>query len=333
MKAWTDCLATQSHAPLQESNALCALDDHGLLYVGGDDATEFLQNQLSNDITRIGTGRSQLSAFSNAKGRMIGLFRVIPIEGGYLLLMPRSMIASVQEKLQRFVLLSKVILADISNDFALISVTLDVQDAVPGPDWPQDIDAVHQTDTLISVRLPAAEGRRRWLLLSTDAAEAIALWRRLANEFAVNGPEHWRLQNIDAGIPTLYPETSEAFVLQMANLQLIDGVSFKKGCYPGQEVVARMQYLGKLKRRMYRAEIDSVRAPAPGDELTARDAESSDGSGKVVDAVSLPNGGSRMLFIARIDRAESGDLKLVEQPATEIRLLPLPYAFEDSAEA
>lgn len=330
MKAWTDCLSTQTPAPLQESNAICSLDSHGLLYVGGDDATEFLQNQLSNDIRQIDQSRSQLSAFSNAKGRMIGLFRVIAIEGGYLLLMPRSLLVTVQEKLQRFVLMSRVILADISNDFARISVTIDAGQPAPDDSWPSDIDAVHQTDSLISVRLPAAEGRQRWLLLSTDAAEAIALWSRLSADLAVNGPEHWRLQNIDAGIPSLYPETSEAFVLQMANLQYINGVSFKKGCYPGQEVVARMQYLGKLKRRMYRAEIDSDQAPAPGDELAAKDAEGSDGSGKVVDAVSLGNGSSRMLFVARIDRAESDDLKLVEQPGANIRLLPLPYSFESA---
>jgi len=329
MKAWTDCLSTQTLAPLQDSNALCALDSHGLLYVGGDDAEAFLQNQLSNDIRRIDQGRSQLSAFSNAKGRMIGLFRVIAIEGGYLLLMPREMLPLVQEKLQRFVLMSKVILADISNDFARISLTVDAGTPPPDPDWPTEVDRVWQSDTLISVCLPAASGRQRWLLLSTEAAEAIALWRRLSERYRINGAEHWRLQNIDAGIPTLYPATSEAFVLQMANLQLIDGVSFKKGCYPGQEVVARMQYLGKLKRRMYRAVIDSPQAPPPGAELAAKDADAADGSGKVVDAVTTVDGSSRLLFIARIDLAGSDNLKLVEQPDARIELLPLPYAFED----
>ena len=330
MKAWNEFLSTRKIEPLQASNALCSLDEHGLLYVGGDDATEFLQNQLSNDIRQIDATRSQLSAFSNAKGRMIGLFRVIAIEGGYLLLMPKRMLPIVQEKLQRYVLLSKVILADISNDFSRMSITLDADRPPPDNDWPLDVEAVNQTDSLISLRLPAAEGRSRWLLLSTDAGEAIELWTRLSEQVSVNGPEHWRLQNIDAGIPTLYPETSEAFVVQMANLQLINGVSFKKGCYPGQEVVARMQYLGKLKRRMYRAEIDSDRAPRPGDELTAIDADANDGSGKVIDGVALGDGSSRLLFIARIDLAESGRLKLAEQPGAKLKLLPLPYAFEDA---
>jgi folate-binding protein YgfZ len=328
MKAWTECLSTQTPAPLRDSNALCALDSHGLLYVGGDDAEEFLQNQLSNDIRQIDQGRSQLSAFSNAKGRMIVLFRVIAIEGGYLLLMPKQMLPLVQEKLQRFVLMSRVILADISNDFACISLTVDEDATPPEPNWPTGVNRVWQSDTLISIRLPAATGRQRWLLLSTDAAEAIALWRRLSDEYSINSAAHWRLQNIDAGIPTLYPATSEAFVLQMANLQLIDGVSFRKGCYPGQEVVARMQYLGKLKRRMYRARIDSAQAPEPGAGLAAKEADGADGSGKVVDAVSTAEGDSRLLFIARIDLAESGNLKLVEQPDVRLELLPLPYPFE-----
>jgi len=259
---------------------------------------------------------------------MIGLFRIIAIDGGYLLLMPRALLPIVQEKLQNYVLLSKVILADISNDFARMSITLDADQPAPDSDWPLDLEAVHQTDSLISLRLPADPGRSRWLLLSTDAGEAIELWTRLSEQVTINGPEHWRLQNIDAGIPTLYPETSEAFVVQMANLQLINGVSFKKGCYPGQEVVARMQYLGKLKRRMYRAEIDSDRAPRPGEELMAIDAEAKDGSGKVVDGVAVGGGKSRLLFIARIDLAESGRLKLADQPEATLKLLPLPYAFE-----
>ena len=331
MKAWDEFLSTQRIEPLQASNALCNLDEQGLLYVGGDDATEFLQHQLSNDIRQIDATRSQLSAFSNAKGRMIGLFRVIAIEGGYLLLMPKRLLPIVQEKLQHFVLLSKVILADISNDFARMSITLDADQPPPDDAWPLEVEAVYQTDSLISLRLPAATGRSRWLLLSTDAGEAIEMWTRLSQQAVVNGTEHWRLQNIDAGIPTLYPETSEAFVLQMANLQLINGVSFKKGCYPGQEVVARMQYLGKLKRRMYRAEIDSDRAPRPGDELMANAADSKDGSGKVVDGVAIGDGSSRLLFIARIDQAESGGLKLADQPGAKLKLLPLPYAFEDKS--
>ncbi len=331
MKAWNEFLSTQTTEALQESNALCSLDEHGLLYVGGDDAEDFLQNQLSNDIRQIDATRSQLSAFSNAKGRMIGLFRVIAIDGGYLLLMPKRLLTLVQEKLQNYVLLSKVILADISKDFARMSLTLDADRSPPDGDWPQDVDGVYQTDSLISLRLPAAAGRSRWLLLSTHAGEAIALWTRLSEQVAINGPEHWRLQNIDAGIPTLYPETSEAFVLQMANLQYVNGVSFKKGCYPGQEVVARMQYLGKLKRRMYRAEIDSNQAPRPGGELMASDADGKDGSGKVVDGVAVGDGGSRLLFVARIDLAESGHLKLAEQPDAKLNLLPLPYGFENES--
>jgi hypothetical protein len=117
-----------------------------------------------------------------------------------------------------------------------------------------------------------------------------------------------------------------AFVLQMTNLQQLEGVNFKKGCYPGQEVVARMQYLGKLKRRMYRARLSSRQCPKPGQDLRARDASESDSSGKVVDAVATGDGTCELLFVGRIDQAEADNLVLSSEPGASLELIDLPYA-------
>ena len=329
MQAWSDFLSGLDIQPLQDSNAICALTETGLLYVGGDDAAEFLQNQLSNDIKLTSPSLSQLSSFSSAKGRMQGIFRVIQIEGGYLLVMPHSILAGVQQQLHKFILRSKVILADITDDFSLFSITSDLDRDLQHPALPAEINQVHQSDSLISIRLPAADGRRRYLVIDNDQSESIGLWQHFSKHLTVNDAQHWRLQEIDAGIPTVYPDTVGAFVLQMSNLQLLDGVSFKKGCYPGQEVVARMQYLGKLKRRMYLAQIDSDICPAPGDELQTRDSDKPDGSGKVVDAVQVGPQSCRLLFIAQIEKTESDKLLLANQPATDIKLLPLPYPYAD----
>ena len=328
MKAWTEFLAQQKPQALAENNAICALEQTALLYVGGDDASEFLQNQLSNDITKIDETRSQLSSMSNAKGRMLGIFQIIQIDGGYILIMPRDLIADIAQALQKFILMSKVVLADITDSFARIGVTSDLAEIIKSDDFPDEVNQVFQSDSLISLQLPAAAGRQRYLLLSNDENEAIALWRQLAQKLVINDENHWRLQQIDAGVPTLYRATSGAFVLQMANLQQLDGVSFKKGCYPGQEVVARMQYLGKPKRRMYRAQLQSSQCPQPGDELCTRGAAAPDSSGKVVDAVMREDGYCSLLFIAQIAKAEAGELVLCEQPEHELALLPLPYSFD-----
>ena len=132
MQNWSEFLSTQQTRPFTDNNTLCALDETGLLYVGGDDASDFLQNQLSNDIRNIDHNSAQLSSFSNAKGRMLGIFRVIQIDGGYLLVLPKSIFASTQEQLQKFIIRSQVVLADISDSFACFAL------ATSQPEWCSD---------------------------------------------------------------------------------------------------------------------------------------------------------------------------------------------------
>lgn len=329
MKAWFDFIANQNDiAVLKRSQAICDLSDFSLLYVGGPDATEFLQNQLSNDIKMTSPELSQFSSLSTAKGRMIATFRVISIDGGYILVLPGTILAIVQQKLQTAVLRSQVVIADISDSFSRFSITLDVETEVPLEQPPKAVNQVYQSESLIVVRVSAAQSRQRFLLMSNNADESIQLWEQLSPSLAINGSEHWRLQDIEAGIPNIYPQTSEAFVLQMANLQLINGVSFKKGCYPGQEVVARMQYLGKLKRRMYLASLCGTTCPLPGDELRSHASDKADGSGKVVDAIQLNDSQVIFLFIAQIEKADNNDLILDKQPQVEISQIPLPYSMD-----
>jgi folate-binding protein YgfZ len=123
----------------------------------------------------------------------------------------------------------------------------------------------------------------------------------------------------------VYDATAEAFVPQMANMQLVDGVSFTKGCYTGQEVVARMQYLGKLKRRMYRARVVTDQAPQPGQELFSPGSASGQGAGRVVDARPTPAGGFELLVVAEIASAEGASLRLGDEQGPALQLLDMPY--------
>lgn len=309
-------------------NFICSADEIGLILVSGADAADFLQNQLSNDITLIDESSLQISSYSTPKGRMLGIFRVVQVSNGYILITPRAMVMPLLQQLYKYILRAQVTLADASDYFARIAISTDNPEALGHAPLPATTHAVLQSDSVISLRLEPLAAQQRFLFLCLAADEAIDLWQQFAAQLKVAGYGAWHLSEIKAGIPSIYPQTAEEFVLQMANLGALNGVSFKKGCYPGQEIVARMQYLGKLKRRMYLAELETERLPQPGDDLVATGNTKVDGSGKVVDAEFDPDGRCHCLYVAQIAKADAGGLNLLNQPTTKIRNVELPYSVE-----
>ncbi|MDH3632051.1 MAG: folate-binding protein [Gammaproteobacteria bacterium] len=328
MKPWQEFKSKQS-TTLAGADFICAADELGLILVSGEDAAEFLQNQLSNDINLIDESRFQLSSYSTPKGRMLGIFRVIQISNGYLLLTTRSMVLPLLEQLFKFIVQSRVALADASDYFAMIAIQTDRPDLNGLPLMPAEPGTVVQNDSLIMLQLEPLGSQRRFVVMFLSADQAIAAWNDLAEQLQVAGFSSWHLSEIKAGIPVIYPQTSEEFVLQMANLGALGGVSFNKGCYPGQEIVARMQYLGKLKRRMFLARIETDCLPLPGDELVTQGKTVVDGSGKVVDAGFDQDGICNCLYIAQIAKAEAGSLELLKQPESRIENIDLPYTLEN----
>ena len=327
MKQWQEFSAKQSDIRVSE-NFICAADELGLILVNGTDARDFLQNQLSNDVGFIDESRSQISSYSTPKGRMLGIFRVIQISNGYLLLTTRSMVLPLLEKLYKYIVHAQVTLADASDYFARIALQTDRAEVIEHPLLPAKPGAVLQNDSVISLQLEPLGSQQRYLIMCLSADEAIELWNRFAAQLQVAGFASWRLADIKAGMPAIYPQTSEQFVLQMANLGALDGVSFQKGCYPGQEIVARMQYLGKLKRRMFLARLDTDNLPLPGDEMVTRGKTDIDGSGKVVDAEFDQDGVCHCLYIAQISKADAGSLQLLNHPQCRIQNLDLPYSLD-----
>ena len=329
MKQWQDFAAKQSDRQATE-NFICAADELGLILVNGVDATDFLQNQLSNDINFIDESSYQLSSYSTPKGRLVGIFRIVHVSNGYLLVTARSMVTPLLERLYKYIVQAQVTVADASDYFACIALQTDNTAVIEHPLMPPNAGSVLQNDSVISVQLEPLAGQRRFLLMCLAADEAIALWNEFAGRLQVAGFCALRLSEIQAGIPVIYPETSEDFVLQMANLGVLNAVSFKKGCYPGQEIVARMQYLGKLKRRMFLARLDTEQLPQPGDALVAAGKTEVDGSGIVVDAQFDQHGVCHCLYIAQIARAETGKLRLLSQPDVCPQNLDLPYPINAS---
>ena len=293
-----------------EGHTLCDLSHYGLIRAFGEEAENFLQNQFCNDVRNISDTQSQLNAYCNPKGRVLAFFRLFQINNQYYLRLPREMLTDTKNRLQMFVMMSKLTLEDASEELVRIGFSgpdaeqrlSKVIDAVP-----DGVDTVTQTNDVTVIRVSDSPPRFE---IYGSVENIKTIWEKLAADTKPVGSSSWNLLDIKDAIPEVTPETKEAFVPQMINLEGIKALSFKKGCYPGQEIVARMHYLGKLKRHMFLAHTDSDAVPAPGDSLYAQGSESGQGAGKVVRAEANPNGGADLLAVIEIASKEKGSLHL-----------------------
>ncbi len=324
MNQWRELVAAAAGERCDDE-FIAVADDIGLILVTGEDATNFLHNLLSNDVRPLDEQHHQISSYSTPKGRMLGILRVVRISNGYLLTTPRDTVLPLLESLSRYVLRSQVNLADATDYFARFVLVTSRNEVLAHDLLPAAPGETLQDDKIVALQLEPLGDQRRFLVLALDPQVAIDLWQAWQGSLRIADYASWRLSEIRAGIPSIQPATSDEFVLQMANLNALDGVSFKKGCFPGQEIVARMQYLGKLKRRMFLARVETTELPRAGDELVTRGKQQADGSGKIVDAEFDSKGQCHCLYIARIDRAEAGDLVLLQQPEAAIVNNDLPY--------
>ncbi len=302
-------------------DVLCTLTSDTVLHVGGDDAEAFLQGQFSNDIAALESPGSQLSTWSTPKGRVISLFRVVRVADGYLIKIPSELVEPVLKRLRMYVLMAKVVI-EPRDDLIVIGIGGDgAMKALAdhGMTLPQNTD---DTVALSSGWISRVRGETPRFELIGDLEQVASVWKQALDTSGMAGEEAWRLQNIDAGVPSVTAATSEEFVLQMMNLQLIDGVSFKKGCFPGQEIVARMHYLGKLKRSMFRMQYEGENVPSAGDDIFKAGGGSA--AGKIVDAVRASGSTSRLLAVVAIN-ATAETLFLDKEAQQPLQLLELPY--------
>lgn len=313
-------------------DVFCELSHFGLIAVSGKDALNFLQGQFGNDVRLVTPERSQISSYCNPKGRMLASFRLFLRGDVYYLSLPRELVDPIVQRLRMFVLRAAVGVADASGALVRIGVSgprcaaqlTEILGTVP-----QEVDAVLETGPLTLLRIPGPHPRFE---IHGEPDPMQKLWQNLNVHGAPVGAGPWAMLDILAGIPVLGPETSGLFVPQMVNLQWIGGISFKKGCYPGQEVVARMQYLGKLKRRMYRAHVDTERAPRPGDVLHAPDTGAGQDIGQVVNAQAAADGGYEVLAVIQIANAETGGVRLWDDAGPMLTICDLPYPVAPDSE-
>jgi tRNA-modifying protein YgfZ len=325
--AWTDLQGELQHGAdemraLAENAVMSPLTGFGIIAFSGEETEPFLQGQLSSDVRALGDNTAQYSSYSTPKGRMLASFLLFRQGNDYYLQIAAELQEAIQKRLAMFVMRSKTKARDASSELCLLGVAgplaAEKLSAILGALPEGDFATLHKEHCTV-IALP---GQRYQLAIASDAA--LALWQQLAAAGIVAAAESlWRLSDIRAGAPWITAATQEAFVAQMANMDLIGGVSFTKGCYPGQEIVARTQYLGKLKRRMYRASIATEHAEA-GQEVFSSEMNGQ-ASGKVMLAALADQGRWEILVVAQIASLELGlHLGAVDGPQLEI--LDLPYA-------
>jgi folate-binding protein YgfZ len=291
----------------------------GVLRFTGPDAVSFLQGQVSNDTRRLTEGGPLLAAYSSPQGRVLAVMYLLPHSTGVVAILPRELVIPTLERLRKFVLRAKLQMEDASELLAVAgqhsAQALDsARIAVPQ----HDKGYVEQDG--IGVGLVRSKSARYWVI---GRAVDLAQHDLAGDARDAERVEHdWRLADIRAGLPQIYLATREAFVAQMMNLDLLDGISFTKGCYTGQEIIARTQHLGRIKRRLYRLQLPQ------GEWCIGQPLRLSGGragrlievarSGEAVEALAVLN-------VETSTAADSSDSDAAASAAVAATLLPLPY--------
>jgi len=295
-----------------------------VLRFAGADALAFLQGQVSNDTRRLADGFPLLAAYSSAQGRVVAVLHLLPHSSGVLAILPREIALPTLERMKKFVLRSKVKIEDLSEQYA-VAGAYDASALDPG-----------QLPPASTAAAGAAYLERDGLAVArvTDGAQSAAprYWvvrRREGDSAAAGGPaeQHaelaWRLADIRAGMPQVFAATSEQFVAQMLNLDRLDAISFTKGCYTGQEIIARTQHLGRIKRRLSRLKLPAG-SWSIGQPLRLADGR----TGRLTDVVPV-GGGYEALAVLSLDATGAADADTGGGTGTgetvSAEELPLPY--------
>jgi hypothetical protein len=285
-------------AAAQGGTVMADLSQLGLLAFSGEDTAEFLQNQFTNDVRGLSADGAAWNGYCSAKGRMLANFLMWKSGAETCLQMSGDIREAVLKRLRMFVLRSKVSGRDATDEsvrLVLAGPQAATALADAGLAMPDGLMKTKASEQGLTVRIGADK-----FVLSVAPDKAPAVWAALAKYATPVGTAVWDWLRLTNGIPMITARTQEEFVPQMVNWEVLGGVSFQKGCYPGQEIVARTQYLGKLKRRMYLAHVDGSDAPAAGDNLYTPDMEGQ-ASGMVVNAAPAPGGGFDLLAVAQIE--------------------------------
>ena len=325
----------------EAGNFAAALSSLGLLAFSGDDAASFLHNQLTNDVEHLGAGEVRLAGYCTPKGRLLATMLLWKSGDAIILALPCTLLPAIQKRLQMFVLRAKVKVQDLSEQQAVIGLAGERAGAALQA-WFSELPArpYAKIENAAGTLMRLADGhdgngkgadiaRYQWIVANDVAIEA---WPRLAATLPVAGEAAWTLGDIQAGVPQITPATQEKFVPQMINFELIGGVNFKKGCYPGQEIVARSQYLGKPKRRMVLATVEGDPSLLQaGLEIFSSD-DPEQPCGMIVNAARTADGSVSCLVEIKLAAQDSGAIHAGSANGPLLHFHSLPYSLAEPAE-
>nr|WP_217344637.1 folate-binding protein [Noviherbaspirillum sp. L7-7A]MBV0878802.1 folate-binding protein [Noviherbaspirillum sp. L7-7A] len=311
------------------ANIVVPLTHLGLIAATGEEAASFLHNQLTNDVQSLGSSGARLAGYCTPKGRLLATMLIWKSADAILLQLPREIQAAVQKRLQMFILRAKAKLADVSDSQVALGLAGPDVAAALAP-WFPDVPAAaygvtHQAAGTL-IRMPDAGGAARfqWIAPLETAQQA---WPQLVRNLRPAATSAWRALDIQAGIPLVVQATQEQFVPQMINFEVLGGVNFRKGCYPGQEIVARSQYLGKLKRRMLPAQVAASGVLAGTEVFASSDPDQP--CGQIVNAEAI---GDRTLCLVELKTAvleQGDDIRLGSASGPVLDIGTLPYELID----
>jgi hypothetical protein len=300
----------------------------GIARISGPDATAFLQAQLTGDITDIEPGTSRITGYCNPKGRLLAIFRILREGNDFLLLSDSMILETILLQLKIYVLRLRVELTMETLRVAIGLVGPNANDLVAEftGSRPEVINRVCYKGNICSI--PIGDQEKGYLVIAPPE-ELIKSWSAIRSQAQLAGSYQWTLFEIRSGLARITCATQKSFIPQSLNLDLIGGVSFSKGCYPGQEIVARVRYLGQLKHRMARAVIPQGQLPSPGDPIFL-DAKQTQRAGIIVNAVSLPDGTGELLVTVPFASSIGAEFP-IDQEGRSIRLVELPLETVEGA--
>ena len=302
---------------LTSKSAMAVLESLSAVDVKGTDAASFLHAQFTNDVVNLNVGTAQRNAWCTPKGRVITTMHILRFaDDHFRVLMSASLLDAVVRRLKMFVLRAKVEVAPL-DDYATLGLAATT--TVDHDGLPTEEQHLTVQNDVVTVRL-AGQPHRFYVVGPT--ASLRELWAQLSSAFTPVHEAAWQALDVSSGLPSVQVETSDEHTPQMLNLELLDFVSFDKGCYPGQEIVARTQYLGRIKRRTFRLAVDEAELVAPNTPVFVEG--ESQAAGTTLMAAPTPSGGQEVLAVLRADKTQL-PLSIGRPDGPLASLLPLPY--------
>ncbi|KMZ11932.1 Folate-dependent protein for Fe/S cluster synthesis/repair in oxidative stress [Candidatus Burkholderia humilis] len=317
-------VADSDFEAVKTAGVFVPLTQFGVIDVKGEDAAAFLHSQITNDVQHLDASTARLAGYCSPKGRLLGSFLMWRSADSVRLLIAQDVQATVQKRLSMFVLRSKAKLSDATSELAAVGFVGDVRASLSGifdalPDGVHvKVDGPHG----VLIRVPDAFKRARFLWIGPKV-DVEAQFGKLEEKLRRPPAELWDALDIHAGEPRITHATVEQFVPQMVNFDVLGAVNFKKGCYPGQEIVARSQYRGTIKRRTALAHGE---AATPGAELF-HSADPGQPCGMVINAAPAEGGGIDCLVEIKLAALDNGAVHVGAADGPALEFLPLPYAF------